>query len=246
MKDLIKGSLAGGMTSITGLTGNPLLTIATAITAPAASSVMVDFAERTLSEWQSSRLGRGYQMIAKIFKDKISQNQSFRLDGEMSILGGNQACQVLEGILQNIADEFEKKKLEAHAILFSNICFDERIIFEQALYITRILKQLSYRQLLLIALAHNHPLEAGNWQFKFKDSINPILSQYADLYGEIQNLEQMRIIENSSMGFSLGGASAPLRLGRLGNIIYQELDLGTLPEEEKQLLLQMISKVNYA
>ena len=164
----------------------------------------------------------------------------------MSAIDGEQAQQVLEGILQNIADEYEKKKIEAHASFFTNLCFDERIVFEQALYLTRVLKQLSYRQLVLIAISHDAPLQAGGWLFKFKDSGNPILKNYADLYSEIQHLEQMRILEDSNRGVTLGGSSAPLRLSLFGQTIYDEIDLESIPEADKHLVSQMISTINNA
>ena len=56
----------------------------------------------------------------------------------------------------------------------------------------------------------------------------------------------MRILEDSSRGISLGGSSAPLRLSLFGQTIYEELDLNSVSEEEKRLVLQMISIVNNA
>lgn len=246
MNELVKNTLSGGITAAASITGNPILTVAASIAAPAASSVAVDFATRTLSKWQSNRFINGCRLIAQKIGVNIHCGKSLRMDGAMSAIDGEQAQQVLEGILQNIADEYEKKKIEAHASFFTNLCFDERIVFEQALYLTRVLKQLSYRQLVLIAISHDTPLQAGGWQFKFKDTGNSILKNYADLHSEIQNLEQMRIIEDSNRGVTLGGSSAPLRLSLFGQTIFDELDLASVPEEDKQLAIQMISNVNNA
>ena len=65
MNDLVKDSLAGGITAAASLSENQIITIAAAIGAPAISSVTVDFASRALSKWQSSRLLKGVQIIAK-------------------------------------------------------------------------------------------------------------------------------------------------------------------------------------
>lgn len=246
MNELVKNTLSGGITAAASITGNPILTVAASIAAPAASSVAVDFASRTLSKWQSNRFINGCQLIAQKIGVNIHCGKSLRMDGAMSAIDGEQAQQVLEGILQNITDEYEKKKIEAHASFFTNLCFDERIVFDQALYLTRVLKQLSYRQLVLIAVSHYAPLQAGGWQLKFKDTGNSILKNYADLYSEIQSLEQMRIIEDSNRGVTLGGSSAPLRLSLFGQTIFDELDLASVPEEDKRLVLQMISNVNNA
>ena len=246
MGDLVKDSLAGGITAAASLSGNQIITIATAIGAPAISSVAVDFASRTLSKWQASRLVKGFQLIAEKIGLNTQSGKKLRMNSEMSPINGEEAQQVLEGILQNISDEYEKKKIEAHASLFTNLCFDERIVFEQAMYLTRVLKQLSYRQLVLISICHTSPLAVGRWHIKFKDSGNPMLREYADLYSEIQNLEQLRIIEDSGRGVSLGGASGPLRLSLFGQTIFEELDLTSISEEDKKLVLQMISNVNNA
>lgn len=72
------------------------------------------------------------------------------------------------------------------------------------------------------------------------------MKNYADLYSEIQSLEQMRIIEDSNRGVTLGGSSAPLRLSLFGQTIFDELDLASVPEEDKRLVLQMVSNVNNA
>lgn len=246
MGDLVKDSLAGGITAAASLSGNQIITIATAIGAPAISSVAVDFASRALSKWQSSRLVKGFQLIAEKFDLNIQSGKKLRMGSEMSRINGEEAQQVLEGILQNISDEYEKKKIEAHVSLFTNLCFDERIVFEQAMYLTRVLKQLSYRQLVLIALSHDSPLQAGGWQFKFKDSGKLILENYADLHCEIQQLEQLRILEDSNRGVTLGGSSAPLRLSLFGKTIFEELNLESISGENKKSVLQMISNVNNA
>lgn len=246
MSDLIKDSLASGMTAVASLSGNPIITVAAAAGAPVISSVAVDFGSRVLSNWQSSRFINGCQLIANKIGIKIRMGKKPRMDGSMSPVNGDQAKQVLEGILQNIADEYERKKIEAHTSLFTNLCFDERIVFEQAMYLTRVLRQLSYRQLILIAISYNSHLQVGGWQFKFKDSRNPVLKNYADLHSEIQQLEQMRILEDSNRGVTLGGSSAPMRLSLFGQTIFDELDLASLPEEDKRLVLQMISNVNNA
>lgn len=246
MNDLIKDCFAGGITAVASLSGNPIITVAAAAGAPVISSAVIDFGSRMLSNWQSSRFSDGSKLIAQKIDIKLQEGKTTRKDGGMSPLNGGQAKQVLEGILQNIADEYEEKKIDAHASLFTNLCFDERIVFEQAICLTRVLKQLSYRQLIIIAISHDTPLQAGGWQFKFKDSGNPILRYYADLHSEIQNLEQMRILEDSSRGVTLGGSSAPLRLSLFGKTIFEELDLESISEEDKHLVLQMISNVNNA
>lgn len=242
MSDLIKDSLAGGITAVASLSGNPIITVATAAGAPVISSVAVDYGSRALSNWQSSRFIIGCQLIAQKISLKIQSGKSFRMDGEMSPVNGEEAQQVLEGILQNISDEYEKKKIEAHANFFTNLCFEERIVFEQALYLSKIIKQLSYRQLVLIAIFHNSPREVENWIFQFEDySVNNIFNSYADLYCEVKDLQQKVIIEDSNpIATFEGSPNNTFKLSVLGSIIYDELELSSIPEDDINKVSQML------
>ena len=241
MKDLVKDTLSGGIVAAAGFSENPIAIVAASIGAPALSSVAVDFTSRMLSSWQSTRFAEGSKLIAEKIEKNINFGKLLRSDGGMCPINGEQAQQVLEGILQNIT-EYERKKIEAHANFFTNLCFDERIVFEQALYLTRVLKQLSYRQLVIIAIFNKSPMKVGNWVFKFDEySENYIFKSCADLYCEIKDLEQKVIIEDANpIATDEGSPHYRFKLSALGKMIFNELNLSTIPEEDINEISKML------
>ena len=242
MNNLVKDTLSGGIVAVTGLSGNPIAIVAASIGAPVLSSVVVDFGSRMLSSWQSTRFAEGCKLIAEKIRNNINSGKLLRSDGDMCPANGEQVQQVLEGILQNIADEYEKKKIEAHTSLFTNMCFDERIVFDQALYLTHILKQLSYRQLVIIALFDKSPIRVGNWAFKYDEySDNYIFKSRSDLYCEIKDLEQKVIIEDANpIATYEGNPHYMFKLSAFGKIIFNELDLSTIPKEDIDEISKML------
>ena len=154
MKDkTIPSAVTNTLTAIGGLSGDPLTTVATAFLAPIAVNVTENFLQRTLTSLQSNRLQIAFQKITYNFKCKKEKGENIRTDKFMEDNDGEEAKQVLEGILLNIQDEYEKKKVDYHANLFTNLCYDERILFEQAICISKIIKEISYRQLCIIAFS---------------------------------------------------------------------------------------------
>ena len=242
MKDLVKDTLSGGIVAVASLSENPIAIVATSLGAPVLSSVAVDFASRMLSSWQSTRFAEGCNLIAEKIGQNINSGKLLRSDDGMCPVNGEQAQQVLEGILQNIADEYERKKIEAHTNLFTNLCFDERIVFEQALYLTRVLKQLSYRQLVIIAIFNQSPMKVGNWSFRFEEySENYIFKSRADLYCEIKDLEQKVIIEDANPIATYEGSTHYMfKLSAFGKLIFNELDLSTIPKEDIDEISKML------
>lgn len=216
--------------------------VASSIVAPIAASTAVDFISRSFSNWQSNRLLSALQIIRKKIGFHLNSGQSLRMDGEMSAVNGEQAKQVLEGILQNIADEYEKKKLEAHASFFANLCFDEHIIFTQAMYLNKIIKRLTYRQLVVIAIFHESSVKVQNWSFSFDNYTDDyIFNSYTDLYCEIRDLEQKVIIEDTNpIATAEGSPLNTFKLSPFGLTIYRELDLSTIPKEDIDNVVQML------
>lgn len=241
-KDLLSNMASNMLTAYGSLSGDADKTMLFAVFSPVVVDITGDVVSRALSALQSSRLGDAINLIFNKFKIKRDQGKNYREDSFMTENNGEQAKQVLEGILQNIADEYERKKIEAHASFFTNLCFDERVVFEQALYLTRVLKQLSYRQLVIIAIFNKSPMKVGNWAFKFDEySDNYIFKSCTDLYSEIKDLEQRVIIEDTNPIATYEGSPTYMyKLSALGKMIFNELDLSTLPEEDINEISKML------
>ncbi|ROS81533.1 hypothetical protein EEK90_13010 [Muribaculaceae bacterium Isolate-036 (Harlan)] len=241
-KDLLSNIASNTLTALGGLSGDADKAIISAVFSPMVVEITGDVASRALSALQSSRLGDAINLIFNKFKIRRCQGENFRKDAFMTDNGGEQAKQVLEGILLNINEEYEKKKVEYHANLFTNLCFEERLIFDQALYVTHLIKRLSYRQLILIAIFNRSPIKVENWVFQFEEySENYIFKSCADLYCEIKDLEQKVIIEDCNPIATYEGSPIyAFKLSVLGMIIYNELDLSSIPEDDINKVSEML------
>ena len=240
-KDLLSNIASNTLTALGGLSGDANVTIAAAVLSPVAVAVTNDIVSRTLSSLQSDRLNRAFALILNKCKIRRDRGDIYREDAFMTENDGEQAKQVLEGILLNINNEYEKKKVEYHANLFTNICFEERLIFEQAIAVSRIIERMSYRQLTIIAYAYTQKnLKTRGWQARFKDFAN--LAKYGDFYSELFSLETMGILHQDCPGHALGGV--PLKLSELGKIIYQEVDLSDIPVTDINIIGDIMEDIN--
>lgn len=144
-KEVLSNTATNVLTVFGSFSNDNAIALLSATLAPVAVAITTDFASRVLSSIQSTRLNNTFQFIFEKCNIRKNNGETFRKDAFMTQNDGQQAKQVLEGILQNIRDEYEIKKLEYHANQFVNVCYDERIIFEQAVYVSRLFGQLTYR-----------------------------------------------------------------------------------------------------
>lgn len=239
-KENISNSITNVLTTAGGLSDDIDIAMFTAILAPWATNVITDIASRTLSLFQKNRLNNAIQMILTKCRLRVDSGNSFRQDSFMTENEGEQAKQVLEGILLNINDEYERKKIEYHANFFTNLCFEERLLFEQAIAISKLIKTLSYRQLVIIAYTKDERINTTAWVAKFKDF--HYLAKYGDFYSELVLLENYGILQQDCQGHALGGA--PLKLSDYGEIIHQEINLSEIPSEEKSMIRNIVNDIN--
>lgn len=243
-KEVIKSGIAGGLTTAVSVAFNNHPEIAVLVSAgvPAFVETVGDYCARTFSKIESTRLAGAISYINKEFDQRLTNGKQLRQDDFMTANNGDAVKQVMEGVLRSIRDEFENKKVEYHSNFFVNLCFDERIIFNQAITVSRIIKNLSYRQLVIIAYTRNvKQLKTGGWEARFKDF--KALADYGDLYSEILDLYHVGILVQDCIGHMLGGA--PYRLSELGNILYEEVSLDTIPQEDVLDIENSVEKINH-
>lgn len=228
------------ITAAAGLTGNPAIALSTAAIAPFLTRYAVDLGQRGLSAMQSLRCNWVYARALQKSSEYDQKGKKLRDDAFMIENEGEQAVQIFEGLLLKAKDEYERKKVSYYANLLTNVCYDKRIIFEQAITMTHLIEQLSYRQFTIIAYAYNKNLETASWEARFKNF--PQLSKYNDLYSEIMSLYNSALLYQVGIGATLGGT--PYRLSELGKLIYEELDLQEIPREEVALIDNAIQEIN--
>lgn len=241
-KDNFSNGLSNLLAAAGASSGDPNITMLGDFFSPYVADIITDIASRTLSSLQTERLCDAIKCILKKSGFKISSGKSFRQDPFMTENEGEQAKQVLEGILLNINDEYERKKIEYHANFFTNLCFEERLLFEQAIAISKLIKTLSYRQLVIMAYTKDERINTTAWIVRFKDF--HYLAKYGDFYSELVLLENYGILQQDCQGHAFGGA--PLKLSDYGEIIYQEINLSEIPSEEKTMIRNIVNDINRA
>lgn len=229
------------LTTLGALGGDANMAIASAVLSPIAVSISADVASRALSSIQSSRLEKAFSLIFHKCKIRKDKGENIRADSFMIENDGEQAKQVLEGVLLNICDEYERKKVNYHANFFTSLCFDERLVFEQAITVSKIIERLSFRQLSIIAYAYTqHNLKTSGWQAQFKDF--PSLAKYGDFYSELFSLESLGIIQQDFPGQAIGGV--PMKISEFGKILYEEVGLTDITEEDMKIIDFSINDIN--
>lgn len=228
------------MTTAAGLSGNTEIALSGAAIAPFITRFVIDMGQRGLSAMQSLRCNWVSARALHKSYEYDQQGKKLRDDSFMIENEGEQAVQIIEGLLLKAKDEYERKKVNYYANLLTNVCYHKRIIFEQAISITHLIEQLSYRQFTIIAYAYKDNLATAGWEAKFKNF--PQLSEYNDLYSEILSLYNTAILYQVGIGATLGGT--PYRLSELGKLIYEELDLQEIPESEVALIGKTIQEIN--
>lgn len=233
-------AITQGIVAIASINSSPEVAVTAAVLSPMIKDVSTELYSRLLGDLQSSRMAKVLHQITDKIRYKLSNGEKLRSDSFIEKENGIMLKQVLEGILLTAIDEFENKKLNSYSDLFSNLCFDQRIIFEQAIALVRIIKRLSYRQLCIIALAQHKALATASWDVKFKESSS--LNDYTDLFSEILALYDLRILQQIGIGISL--TITNLALSQFGKIIYEELNLAQLPKVDVDEIDEYIVRIN--
>lgn len=242
-KELIKSGISCGITSAVSFafSCHPEFAVAISSLVPAFVETADDYCSKMLSFFQAKRLKDAITSINDKINNHIDNCKKIRTDDFMTANNGEMAIQVMEGILHSIANEYENKKVEYYCNFLANLCFDERIVFEQALTVSRLIKNLSYRQLTIIAAAKEYKqLNTVGWEACFKDFKE--LAEYSDLYSDILELYFKGLLVQDCKGHMLGGA--PFRTSELGNIIYDEVSLNDIPKDEVKVIYDSITKIN--
>jgi hypothetical protein len=138
---------AGPAGAITGAAVGPLIT-------KALHEVGAELATRIMGPRGRMRVGAtlGYAIVA--VDRRLKAGDQLRGDGffERSDAGRASAEEVAEGVLRAANEEHQEAKLEYYGNLLANIAFDSSVSVESAAYLVKCSRDLSYRQLGLLAL----------------------------------------------------------------------------------------------
>ena len=138
------------------VTGSPELGVA--LSAIGATGVYQkvggEMADRLLGPREKARIGCVLAMSVEILKSELDQGKTLREDGFFDkTIGRSDAEEVMEGVLRKAQAEYEERKLEYLARLWSTACLDETFGADKLNYMVKLAEQLTYRQLVILSIA---------------------------------------------------------------------------------------------
>jgi hypothetical protein len=159
----IAGNLAGAALqfAFAGFSGD----IAGAIVAPMAARMFQsqarDFASRVLSQREQDRVVGVLDIAAESVREKMRLGHEPRSDNFFIGVPGTRsfADEITEAVLIAAQREHEERKARHLGLLLANLVFEKEIDRRQANFLVRLISDLSYVQLRLLAIYHRNDFE---------------------------------------------------------------------------------------
>jgi len=218
-------ALAGPIGALGGSALGPLV-------AHVFKKVGTEISEKIMGPREQARVGATYTLAL----DKISNllNSGKKLRGEFFFLeqenDRSNSETILEGTLLKARNEYEEKKVKFYSNFLANLSFDDSISFEKGNTILRILEQLSYRQITILAyFSKIESLRTDRWMISFKDKSD--LGQYQDFYSELMDIYNKQLLQQTGGGISMGVDS--LGISPLGKTMCDLIDIEEIYEEDR-------------
>lgn len=235
----VGANMVGAAVSIS--TGNP---IAGAAVGGLLNNAIDEYDKRVLSPRQRSRVQRTLDMARQDVEEKqkvgtfVERNDSFFELREADV---SDAGKLLEETLYKCTDEFEERKLVHYAKLYSNICFRNDITYEYGYVLLRLARELSYRQMAILAyMADGYEIDMNEWDKVFK--ANKDIQKYYDFYVECQSLYRWRLTcqPNDYQGIQLGDTPRTV-ISTMGKDLHDLMELNTIDTTDVRSVLDAIN-----
>ena len=123
----------------------------------ASTKVLIDVANRSLSQREEIRIGAAATFAIQNIQRKLESGEHPRNDGffqTQQYASRTSAEEIFEGVLLKSKNEHEEKKVRIFGNIFANISFTPGLGGGEANHILQIAENLTYRQMCLLALFH--------------------------------------------------------------------------------------------
>lgn len=209
-----------------------------------AAPVITDVTKRLLSNRQQERVSTAILLA----REKIQANLDSGNEPNDNFFNKRNsddrpdAAEVWEGVLLNVQQEYQEKKLPYHANLLANCCFEPGFTRERANFLLKLSRNLSYRQLCLLAVFAGKDLHIILRSTDYRNSVN-INHNLASILHEIYEMYGLGIL--SIPGDSMLGVTdaipAKMNVQGAGIDLYRLMELKNLPIED---LLEVTELLN--
>lgn len=204
----------------------------------------VEIKHRYLGKREEARIGATFALAVRKIIIKLENGETIRDDDEFfssETKNRPAAEEIVEGVLLSAQREYEEKKLKHYADLLANIVFNPSLKRYRANFMLRISQRLSYQQLCII----NYLYRTGTFQIKKywepRFLKNPELQNLTDLYTEITELDQMKIL--ACMRTPVGYIQK-ISVSVLGKELYSLMELESIEQNDLEKIEEKFKESN--
>jgi hypothetical protein len=228
--------VAGPLGAIGGAAAGPLLT-------DFFKKVGLEISEKLFGDREKIRVGATFSLAYDKIENEVKKGKAIRSDSYIKSQNGlrSGAESILEGTLLKARDEYEEKKIKYYANFLANMNLDSSISFEKGNTLLRIIEQLSYRQLVILAYFRRvKVLNTNKWSTSFPRI--EALGEFQDFYSELMGLYNQQLLQQPGPGIGL--AINSMKLSPLGVILFNLLELDNIDGVDEELVVKTIEKIN--
>lgn len=244
-----RGSEVGG--SVAGATiglaiAGPVGAIAGAIVSPLISAAFnkigTEISEKIMGPREQARIGATYTLALEKIAKMLENGKEVRSDDFFTAQENDRSKSdsILEGTFLKVRNEYEEKKINCYSNFLANLSFDSSVSFEKGNALLRILEQLSFRQISILAyFSEIDSLSTERWMISFKD--NEELWKYQDFYFELMDLYNKQLLQQTGGGISMSVSS--LGISSLGKIMCNLIGVDDIDENDKLKVANTIEEI---
>lgn len=222
---IIAGPLGASIGAVAGAALDPVI-------GDVFSKVGNHISERLLGPREQVRIGATFVNALDKIQKRLHSGMKVRDDDffEAQENDRSKAESILEGALLKVRDSYEEKKIEFYSNFLANITFDSSIDFEKGNALLRMLEQLSYRQISMLAyFSEIESLNTAQWMPSFQKIEE--LRKYQDFYFELMDLYNKQLLQQAGNAVSLSVTS--LRISPLGKSMGRLMNVEAIDGEVK-------------
>jgi hypothetical protein len=198
--------------------------------------VGTEIAERWLGRREKIRIGAAYTFALAKVRENMESGRQIRQDGFFQERPDERTDgeEILEGVLLTAQREHEEKKLKYIGNIFANVAFMPEVSAAQANWLLQRARELTYRQLCILALTQRK--ERKNPSYGPKDGDPAFEMEYRQLMDMFSYDETIESYRRGHIDDS-GGISRVTGLDRIGMLCYTVMGLDEIPEDDLRRLL---------
>lgn len=185
--------IGGGVGGVVGFAlGGP----AGAIIGGTATPLITEFSKRLLTSRQKAKVGAALIYAQKTIQHNLDRgltpNTEFFKDKNND--GRPDANEIWEGILINAEKEYEERKIPYYGNLMANLAFEKNFSKERAGFLLKLSRNLSYRQLCLIAIFTGTQIKPKLRKVDYRGDAASISQHLASILHEILEMYNLGIV----------------------------------------------------